>query len=185
MKSKCSKLICFSALAALFVAAAPAQADLVWSWDLKDYKPVVGPSDPVVLNATLVVEASSSEHLTGAQIDLVAAPSDNPDFPYAMALVPAAFFAQFEGLDLAPGSTFDFVFGELNPIGAPLAPGAYFGDLPALGVIDAAGVRRSWTPDQSLVVTVKEAPVGELPEPQSLALAVAGLCGIWGLRRRA
>jgi hypothetical protein len=106
-------------------------ADLVWSIDLHDPAGVVGPSRILFINGTLTNSLSSTENL-GVIGGFVGVP---PGFDYEVggfASIPngylsrwgsdGAFAPQFEGVNLAPGMSFDFEFMRFTP-DASVAPG--------------------------------------------------------------
>lgn len=173
------------ALGCLLAATGPAQASLVWSWDLLEWNPTVGPTDTISLNAVLVNEASSTEHITWASLQGFWV-NHTGDGTYTYATPTVGLDVQFAGVDLAPGESFEFVFGRYLPSAAPVAEGQYWGDSFGIAMRDAAGKPSSWTPDHSYLITVAAQgdPGGSVPEPGVPSLLAAALGALAFTRRQ-
>ncbi|HZI79622.1 MAG TPA: hypothetical protein VFD69_08915 [Vicinamibacterales bacterium] len=94
-------------------------ADTIWSWSFDETHFVVGPTDSVVVHATVFNSPLSTEPLVktgGASFtgDL----QKTYDFEFGPE-------AQFLGLSLDPGDSFSFVLGTLTPISPPVPIGTY------------------------------------------------------------
>ncbi len=100
-------------------APSAASAETIWAWSFNETNFVVGPTDSIVLQATVFNSPLSTEPImkigggsfTG---DLQAI----YDFEFGSN-------AQFLGLSLAPGDDFSFVLGTLTPIGGSVPIGTY------------------------------------------------------------
>jgi len=127
-----------SKLAAVVVAMASmsvGQAALVWSIDLND-PTGTGPDSTLLITGKLTNSSSSTENLgviggtagvpPGFDFEVGGFASSPSDYLFDWAPVGAAsFIEQFEGVDLAPGESFDFEFATLTP-NAPLTPGSTY-----------------------------------------------------------
>jgi PEP-CTERM motif len=176
------------AVLVVVLGSAPANASLIWSIDLHDIEGTVTSVQTVVIRGTLTNSISSTEKL-GVIGGFLGVPSG---YDYEVGgfarLVNSYSFSwgggsnsltnQFEGLDLAPGETFDFVFGTFSPTG-PVALDTYSGwfqlqlfessaDRPMVG---AETDSYSWTVTRSV------------PEPGTLVLLGFGLAYL-GVSRR-
>jgi hypothetical protein len=116
------RYISIGALVLAFIqlsAPSTASADTIWWWSFNETKFVVGPTDSIVLHATLFNSPLSTEPITrfeGASFtgDLQAI----YDFKFGPD-------AQFLGLTAEPGGDFSFVLGTLRPIGGSVPAGTY------------------------------------------------------------
>lgn len=113
-------------------------AALISHWEFTDPTPVIGPNQTLELNATIYNSISSDTRLvSGNQLisgdiggviastgygwgSLIFNSSFAPDNPYT-----TIGNADFTGLDLAPGESFDFVFRTLVPNSYPVQEGVY------------------------------------------------------------
>ena len=176
-----------------------ANGSLIWTMAFDDDLPrIIRPIDTVVINATLSNSAASTENLgiiggflgepTGFDFEVGAAAFE--PFPTSIEYVhqfgpdpvgniPGAFGDQFEGVNLAPGESFGFVFAFFTPRDGTVRLGdySYFGEIQLFGAT-AERPRlgsRSDSINWSVVVNV--------PEPGTLALFAIGLAAM-GLSRR-
>lgn len=154
-----------------------AQADLVWSIDLHAPTGVVGPSRTLFMNGTLTNLPASTENL-----GVIGGPAGVPaGFDYEVggfASTPTgylfnwepdgagSFIKQIEGVNLAPGMSFDFEFARLMP-STSVAPGdSYAASLqlqlfaaPRPGpMIDSSSDSISWTVVNEQVVGIDVTP---------------------------
>lgn len=157
-----------------FLYASPAHAELIFHMRFKDLPPVINPMDTVVVYGTLFNNSASDENLGvigGFQMQ-------PPGFDFEIGgfcTIPNGYSLQwgpdgslqnqFEGVNLAPGETFDFVFATLTPNGGavPLSTYSYTGQLQ---LFKAAPDRPSvgYKPDEVYWNVVEELPIPE-PEP--------------------
>ena len=103
----------------LLCVPSTASADTIWSWSFDETTFIVGPTDSIVLHATLFNSPLSTEPLTergGASFtgDL----QKIYDFTWGPD-------AQYSGLNVEPGDSFSFVLGTLTPIGGSVPIGTY------------------------------------------------------------
>lgn len=119
----------------LIACSAAAWATPVWSWEFQQDFFIVEPTETIVLQATLHNHDLSAENLTdtfftGAHAVFNGGPSAlYSDFSFSFGPQGGGdwenLFRQFDGIDLAPGESFDFVFGVLTP-NSPLDIGATY-----------------------------------------------------------
>ena len=125
---------------------------------------------------------ASTEALRGDRLSAVLSEDIEDAFAFADAQPPLA--EQLHGLVLQPGESFSFDIGRFVPMGA-LAPGRYGGGGLGLAFRDDAGREQAWSPDRTLVVTVREGGGGApLPEPSTPALLLAAAALAAGTRLR-
>jgi len=96
-----------------------ASADAIWSWSFDETQFIVGPTDSIVLHATLFNSPLSTEPLT--ERDGASFTGDLQkiyDFEWGSD-------AQYFGLNVEPGDSFSFVLGTLTPIGGSVPTGTY------------------------------------------------------------
>lgn len=93
-------------------------ATLLWSWQLGTDKLYLV-EDEIFIHATLINEVESTENFTK---DFLESAAYDPlgNFPYwgfdfGSGPESFSFFPQFDGMNLAPGQSFDFIFGRLTP----------------------------------------------------------------------
>jgi len=136
-------------LAVVIVAMASmsvGQAALVWSIDLND-PTGTGPNSTLLITGKLTNSSSSTESLgviggtagvpPGFDFEVGGFASSPTDYLFDWAPAGAAsFIEQFEGVDLAPGESFDFEFATLTP-NAPLTPGSAYTSSLQLQLFDA------------------------------------------------
>ena len=136
-------------LAVVIVAMASmsaSQAALVWSIELNE-PAGTGPNSTLLITGTLTNSSTSTENLgviggtagvpPGFDFEVGGFASTPTGYLFDWAPAGAAsFIEQFEGVDLAPGESFDFEFATLTP-NAPLTPGATFTASLQLQLFDA------------------------------------------------
>ena len=137
-------LIKLAIVIAAIASMAVAHADLIWSIEFNDLPAIIGTTDTVVIRATLTNSASSDENLgvigglqgqpPGFDFEVGAfasIPNPTPieyEFqfgPEFVGNVPGAFSDQFEGVDLAPSESFEFVYMMFRPWNTDVAIGSY------------------------------------------------------------
>lgn len=129
-------------------------SDWHWSFDQPTY--VVGPTESIVLNATIFVDADSPGPLIGPMsVSFNGTLFSLYDLSFNWPL-------SFTEANIAPGDSLQFTFGVLTPK-FPLAEGSYqnFPDQP---LIESLALATRRIPDSPLVIQV-------IPEPSILALA--------------
>ncbi len=107
-----------------------AQAALFWDWNFTNNFQTVGPTDSIVAKGRITNLAGSDSNLTFQNFG-TATYSNGPTAQYSFEWALAGnFFEQFFALNLAPGESFDFVFGTLTPYGGtPVGFYYFFGGL--------------------------------------------------------
>ena len=96
---------------------------IFWLWSFDETEIVVGPSDSIILRATLFNTSLSTESIT--QVGGASFTGDLQkvwDFRFGPTGSSSDYPLQFAGLHVAPGESFSFILGILTPIGgsAPL-----------------------------------------------------------------
>jgi hypothetical protein len=157
-----SRFLLFFSLLALTANPTPCrgQGFLDWHWSFDQATYVVGPSDSVLLTATIFVRPESLTPVTGrAAITFQGSLFALYDFD-------CGFCRELGGANIPPGGSLQFTFGTLTPK-SPIAPGTYrnFPDQPLIE-FQALDTRR--ISDSPLVIQV-------VPEPSILALAFCGM----------
>jgi hypothetical protein len=148
-------------LVLLVCARSQASDSVYWNFDRTSY--TVTPTDTIEITATLVNDMSGHflTNVGGASF------TGDMQLSYDFTFGPAGenFGTQFIGLSLAPGESFQFVWGNLTPINGFVPPGTYGPD-PAF--LEVGG--RQLSPGNFFEVVV-------VPEPSVVALAfLAGIC---------
>lgn len=139
-----------------------AQGFLDWHWSFDQANYIVGPSDSILLKATIFVRPESPAPLTGPIV------VNFQGSLFALYDFDCGFCREtrFGGANIPPGGSLPFTFGTLAPKSL-IAPGAYrnFPDQPLIE-FQALGTRR--ISDSPLVIQV-------VPEPSTLALTFCGM----------
>ncbi len=116
-------------MAILLLAAQSAQARVIWDWDFVNPFNEVGQRATVVMNARITVDARSTEAFAWDGARGWAYLNSWPLWKaYTFSFGPAggfSFFDQFRGVTIAPGESFDFVFGVLSPRNGLARVGSY------------------------------------------------------------
>lgn len=87
---------------------------------------VVGPTDSIVVNATLTNDATSREAVTTPTAATISTGGFFPSYNFTWG--PSGsndLFTQFVGLNLLPGQSFHFVLGTFAPSGGSVSDGTY------------------------------------------------------------
>lgn len=169
-----------------------AHAGLIYDWFVTNPVQTVDPDEDVFVNATIKNFASSDVNFDlDAAISLAFA-SSFPSAPYVPKFGPVGMniLAQFNGIVLTPGESFDFVFATLSPL-TPAPAGPYF--VTGMG-LTINGVDDRWKiphpscpqcPDitGTVFITVPDSS-SPIPEPTTMLLLGSGLIGLAGFRRK-
>ena len=149
-----------------------ARATILFDWTFTNSGQIVGPADALPMRARITNEAGSDENLTfdrfvSASFAISPPASDN----YSIIAFP---FIDLAGLDLSPGDSFDFNFGELNPL-TSAAPGDYVLDRAGLTIISELPDVETQIQPQNFRWTVRRA---DIPEPSTLWLLATCLAAL-------
>ena len=149
-----------------------ARATILFDWTFTNSGQIVGPADALPMRARITNEAGSDENLTfdrfvSASFGISPPASDN----YSIIAFP---FIDLAGLDLSPGDSFDFDFGELNPL-TSAAPGDYVLDRAGLTIISELPDVETQIQPQNFRWTVRRA---DIPEPSTLWLLATCLAAL-------
>lgn len=172
------------------------EAEIIWSWSISDPVQVVSATDAVVFRGTLYNDITSTEHLYGANNRgagyWVSSASccnavmrtqyvfNNPGIGGDVRQDPN-FISQFYELDLAPGSSFEFVLLNLTPRYGSVALGNY--DFSArLGVTYGTS---GMPPDLQYSATSPSIIVSDVALPAAGPLFCGGLLTLLRLGRTA
>lgn len=149
------------ALGALLTPTAWASLDWHWSFDQPAY--TVGPSDSILVRATLYNEPTSTENLTGPAVSMLFAGDFQKTFDFTFGTPGSVFGMEFLRADLAPGDSLPFVFGLLTPVGGVAPAGTHLAD-PAFMALNGG----NWTE------AINRLQVTIVPDPASPALGIVG-----------
>ncbi|MBI4388033.1 MAG: PEP-CTERM sorting domain-containing protein [Candidatus Omnitrophica bacterium] len=177
MKRKLILLVIMFACSIIFFSNR-AQAAIFWDWNFTNNFQTFGSTDSIIAKGRITNLATSDSNLTFQNFG-TASYGNAPAVPYQFAWGDSGqFFLQFFGLDLAPGQSFDFVFGNLTPYGIT-PPGFYFfiAGFQLEGVEPDSSIRR----DFYFKVNGLVSPT---PEPSALFLVSFGLFGLFLNRKR-
>jgi len=112
----------------------PASADLIWAIRFENPPAVVGPIDTVVIRGVLFNSPASDQNLGVISGGSAGEP---PGFDYEVGAFASvcggwqwgpdgsSFSAQFQGVDLAPGQRFNFIYGSCVPPPGGYDPGLF------------------------------------------------------------
>jgi len=174
------RYISIAALVLAFIqlsAPSTASADTIWSSSFNQTNFEVGPTDSVVLDATVFNSPLSTEPIMriggGSFTGDLQAFYDYESGP----------IAPFFGLSIAPGDHFSFVLGTLSPIGGSVPPGTYPFCCEAHLTFGSANSSSSQPPLNTFEIHVT--PVHVTPEPPMWALCGVGVVPFVWWRRRA
>jgi hypothetical protein len=148
-------------------APSTASADTIWAWSFNETKFVVGPTDSIVLEATVFNSPLSTEpimRMGGGSFtgDLQAI----YDFTFGDN-------TPFLGLSLKPGDDFSFVLGTLTPIGGSVPIGTY-------PFCCEAHLEFGSVSSSSSLLPLNTFEIHVVPEPPTWALCGAGVVAfVW------
>lgn len=170
------KLALISQLMFLPVAA---HALLLANFEITNSPLIAGPNDSFTILGRLTNELGSNENLT-----TLSGASYSPGgffqvYQFSFG-VGGNFFSQFSGIDLAPGSSFDFIFGDLTPLASPVPEGTYTSSDLTITINDSQSAQFDIASLNSFSVTVRNQSV---PEPGTLVLFGLGLAGFAVIRK--
>jgi hypothetical protein len=149
-------------LLALAVNLTPcsAQGFLDWHWSFDQANYAVGPSEPVLLTATIFVRPESPAPFTGrVLVKFHGSLFSLYDFDWGQDI-------RLSDANIPPGGSLQFTFATLTPK-SPIAPGTYR-NLPDEPLIEFVALGTHRLPDSPLVIQV-------IPEPSILALGFFGM----------
>ena len=164
--------------AGLIGSTLPAQAALLVDFTFDNPNQTVGATDTVELWATLSNDAGSTESLVGADLNTPAIYNGSligSGNPYNWDA--SSVFDAIRPIILAPGESFNFLFGLLIPKGGSVEPGTYRS--PGAWM-NFNGVEYGGYEINPVTITVEGV---EVPAPAALGLLLLGLAGVTGIRR--
>ena len=148
-------------------------AGVNWNWSFDQNNLIVSPNDTAVLNAVLFNDVSSTANITYASFSGASDSRITANSPYTFSFGPNGdFFSQFGGINLAPGQSYNFVFGTETPMDSPVAEGTSVQDLASLSLGNFGTIAQNYQ------ITVGEGSTSVVPEAPSLILMIVGLMGI-------
>jgi hypothetical protein len=149
-----------------------ASADTIWAWSFNETNFVVGPTDSIVLQATV-----SNSPLSTEPIMRIGGGSFTGDLQatYDFEFGP---ITPFLGLSLNPGDDFSFVLGTLRPIGGSVPVGTYPFCCEAHLEFGSVSSSTSLPPLNTFQIEV-------VPEPPTWALCGIGVVAFVSRRLRA
>lgn len=152
-----------------------AHAALVFSWDFTNNHQTFAPEDIVPIFAVLANEITSTENITidslsRAEVNFSGNIDNTTNYILNFAPGGVSFFDQFSGIDLSPGESFLFQFGELLPVGGSALAGQYFLGETLLGLNNQAGMELIVASEQEFAFAVSDVPI-----PGAFLLFLTGL----------
>ena len=180
-------LIAVNFTVTLLLAPASSRADLIWSWSFDQTEYHVKPTDPIIVNATLFNDPSSTQDIEnmGFGASFTGDLQKTFHFTFGPTGNSSDFGLEFIGLVLAPGDSFPFVFGLLKPISGVAPEGVYPADLASMTLVPPAADPEMQFSTNTFSITVANHvnPPPPVPEPATWWLFGAGLLGCLGIRR--
>ncbi len=174
--------------------SAPAQSALVYDWFITNPDQTVSPTDVVTIEGRIVNDITSDPFNLDTDItQFVGSFSTSGEYTPKFGQPVGFWPAQFSGVILAPGESFDFIFATLTPSPGPVAPGLYGvmgAGLTINGDDDRWQVPHPFNPEQMIdgfaKVTVEDTsvPPPAVPLPAAVWLFGTALLGLLGLRRK-
>ena len=128
MKYKTKFLSTIGVFLFLTLSISSVHAVLVYDWYVTNPIQTVGPNDTVQIDATIVNDASSDVNFN---LDTAITQAFSGLFPSAYNGVfgdgiSISILTQFNGIELTPGESFNFVFATLTPSPSPVPAGDYY-----------------------------------------------------------
>jgi hypothetical protein len=166
-------------LVALMGTPTSVSADMIWSWSFDETEIVVGPSDSIILRATLFNSPLSTESITQS-----GPPSFTGDLQYIYDFTfgptgdSSDWGSEFAGFSVAPGESFPFVLGILTPIGGSAPLGVHPFCCEAHLVFGSDTTLSSEAP-----LNTFEIHVVPVPEPSLVGLVAVGVLSLVGRLR--
>ncbi|RED53867.1 hypothetical protein [Aestuariispira insulae] len=163
--------------------AETAQATLILDFKFEDPNQIAGPNDTIEMWATFSNSSTSDQTFLsdGQPIGLSIYWGDLVQVGAGYEWnTPISTVESFLDLVLTPGESIRFLFGYLNPVSGPVAPGTYSsngGDITVNGVLYGGWMENIFT------VTVVDS--SDVPAPGMLGLIALGLVMVGFGRRRA
>lgn len=110
--------------------------DPLWSWSFDETEFVIGPSESIVIEATIYNDASSTMDMSilGVGASFTGDLQKTFDFTFGPTGDDVDFGIDFVGLTIPPGGAVPFVFGILTPIDGLAPVGEYFADPASLSL---------------------------------------------------
>ena len=165
--------ICISFLAVLLFLVAPrAEVQADWDWDFTNSAQTHQPDSAIIMEARVWSDSTSSTYDLESSIRYLTYETNDFGAYYDFDSGPSGashWSDQFEGVTLDPGTSYDFIFGVLEPKSSFIPKGTLF---TAFGEINH---KDSLSRQFTATVT---------PEPASMLLMGSGLLAVLGFRRR-
>lgn len=167
-------------LAQLMLVPLASHALLLVDFEITNTPLTAGPSDSLTINGRLTNALGSDENLTTLNGAAYSPGALFGIYQFSFG-IGGNFFNQFSGINLAPGSSFDFIFGDLTPVTSPVAEGTYTSSEFTFSFSDSQGVQQNITSQNLFSVTVRNQAI---PLPGTLALFGLGLAGLGMVLKR-